>query len=509
MRNRLLIAAATALIGLSLAALRPRDLWRLILGDEPAPERPKAALPPPRFTTDRVEVLRLLRNREFDTLTHLVESSERRFESDPGAEPDLGLAVTSFRIADPALTPVLDAWVAAAPRSFVPLLARAKHFEAVGFARRGTKLAMETPGEQLQEMRVYLARAIGDAKAALALHPKLTAAYEVMMSAAMALGDRPTCRRLADEALEITPYSLRIRARYLYCELPRWGGSYAAMEAFARESQQFADRNPRLTVLMGFVDWDMGVKLRQHGSYDEAVRHFTRALRYGDHWEFYEDRGDAYFRMKAYRESVADLDRALELWPQDPKTLADRAFALIGMGLPEPALADVELLLRVDPTSDVLPNFRKGHAEAAVREGFDLARAGRLDEAIRRYTWADWIAPAQTEALYWRGRAEIQKNDPELALEDFEESIRRNPRHFQSYVNLDWLLAQKGEWDSIIHRWDAFIELDPLNGDAYLERGGAYHRKGDAPAALADARKACDLGNRKGCEIVGRASRRP
>jgi tetratricopeptide (TPR) repeat protein len=502
MRNRLAIAAATAVIGLSIAAIRPRDLWRLMLGEDTAPARSRAALQAPHFTTDRLEVLRLLRYRELDALTRLIESLQRRFEDDFQAELDLGLAVTSFRIADPTLTPVLDDWVAAEPRSYVPLLARAKHFQAVGFARRGAKPASETPDEQMRAMRTYLAKAVADAKAALALHSKLTEAYEVMMSAAMALGDQARCRRLADEALAISPYSVRIRARYLYCELPRWGGSYEAMEAFAHESQQYADRNPRLTVLMGFVDWDKGVTLRQEKRYSEAVRYLTSALRFGDQWEFYEDRGDAYFRMKAYRQAVADLDRALELWPQEPKTLADRAFALIGMELAQPALADVELVLRVDPTSELLPNFRKGHAESAVREGFDLAKAGRLDEAIRKYTWADWIAPAQTDALYWRGRAEIEKNDRERAQEDFEESIRRNPRHFESYVNLDWLLAQKKEWDSIIRRWDAFIELDPLNGDAYLERGGARHRKGDTVAALADARKACELGNRKGCEIV-------
>jgi TPR repeat protein len=37
-----------------------------------------------------------------------------------------------------------------------------------------------------------------------------------------------------------------------------------------------------------------------------------------------------------------------------------------------------------------------------------------------------------------------------------------------------------------------------------MERGGAYFQKGDRSRALFDARKACDLGHEKGCEMVKR-----
>ena len=46
-----------------------------------------------------------------------------------------------------------------------------------------------------------------------------------------------------------------------------------------------------------------------------------------------------------------------------------------------------------------------------------------------------------------------------------------------------------------------------MSGEAYLERGGAYNHKGDHPAAVADATKACDLGIAKACQIIGRGSR--
>ena len=84
--------------------------------------------------------------------------------------------------------------------------------------------------------------------------------------------------------------------------------------------------------------------------------------------------------------------------------------------------------------------------------------------------------------------------------------FRLDPRHFESYRNVDWLLAQRGDWDGVITHWTRYIELEPLNGQAYLERGGAYHRKGDQRAALADADKACGLGAPRAWELIGHGS---
>ena len=51
----------------------------------------------------------------------------------------------------------------------------------------------------------------------------------------------------------------------------------------------------------------------------------------------------------------------------------------------------------------------------------------------------------------------------------------------------------------IWHGWTT-----PDNADAYLERGGAYFRMGQYEPAMADARKAADLGNPQAEEIYQR-----
>lgn len=66
---------------------------------------------------------------------------------------------------------------------------------------------------------------------------------------------------------------------------------------------------------------------------------------------------------------------------------------------------------------------------------------------------------------------------------------------------MDYILAKENEWDIIIGYWDEFIELNPDNSRAYLERGGTYFHKGDMQSALKNAKIAADMGNTKAKQI--------
>ena len=74
----------------------------------------------PLRTVDKRAVLRMLRARQFD-------------------------ALDAFANIDPTLEPLLDAWAAAKPDSYMALAARGVHQEAVGWHRRGGRWACETP----------------------------------------------------------------------------------------------------------------------------------------------------------------------------------------------------------------------------------------------------------------------------------------------------------------------------------------------------------------------------
>jgi len=451
-----------------------------------------------------LETQRLLRARDFATLTRQFETKQARLEQDVRREDELATTLSAFGVADPALTPLLDEWVVAQPEAWPPRLARARHRIAVAWERRGAKLAKETSDEQFAGMQQSLDAVIADAREALQRNSKLTEAYRLLIRAAQAHGDQRACVRLAELGIAVAPASLRVRSALAQCLLPRWGGSYDAVSAVAREAQTHVRENPALAALLGCVDWDRGFLARSETRYDEAVALFTRALAAGEDFQFYEDRADTYLRQKRYTEALADAARALVLAPEASGILVTRAWILVGLERYQDALGDVRLASEIDPTSDALARFRQQQGETAVSQAYQLLETTKdVPGAIARYTWAIEMAPGNAEAVYWRGRAYLKQNDRAHALADFEAAIRVDPRHFESYKNIDWLLAQRGEWDAIIAHWTSYIALEPMSGQAYLERGGAYHRKGDEKAALADAQKGCALGAARACEIIG------
>jgi hypothetical protein len=50
--------------------------------------------------------------------------------------------------------------------------------------------------------------------------------------------------------------------------------------------------------------------------------------------------------------------------------------------------------------------------------------------------------------------------------------------------------------------WTDYLARKPDDGAAYLERAGAERRNGDTTQAIADVRRACELGNAHACRIA-------
>lgn len=454
--------------------------------------------------TRPLEVLRLLRARDFATLTRAIEDRQSAVERDIRQENALAALVSSFDMPDPEMTPLLDEWVRVAPKSFAPRLARAVHRVALAWAQRGSRYADKTTEEQFAGMEAFLEQAVDDARAVIAQNSKVIEAHRVMIKTSMAFGDQETCAMAAAHGMRGLPASLRIRTALATCFLPRWGGSYRLLEELAREAEEHVKDNPQLTVLRGFVDWDRG-NLADSGTVEE-MEHYDRAVQSGALSLFYYDRARAHLYNKHYMEALDDATRAMELMPDDPSTLLVRARALRWLGRHADAVATVHLVEEIEPASTELAAFRRREQKDGAVAGHQLYMANDVQGAIARFTQTIELVGGNAEVHYWRGRAYLRAEDPGRALAEFQTAIRHDARHFESYRNIDFILARNGNWDRIISYWTAYLAVEPRDGRAYFERGGTKHHKGDYAGALADARKACELGTTDACTYVRRAA---
>ncbi|MDF2694684.1 MAG: hypothetical protein K0S65_3067, partial [Labilithrix sp.] len=190
----------------------------------------------PTQHVDRVVLRGMLMRKEYAALTELFERFQRDFEGDNNRETWPMEAADAFDSAEDALNESLDAWVAATPSSFAPYLARGTHWASVGWARRGGRWAKDTPSEDFVAMRHAFELARPDLEKSVALRPKLVAAQRRLIYIGRAGGDGALAEGAISSALAACPSCFRVRVAYIANTTPRWGGSYAMMETFARKS---------------------------------------------------------------------------------------------------------------------------------------------------------------------------------------------------------------------------------------------------------------------------------
>lgn len=157
------------------------------------------------------------------------------------------------------------------------------------------------------------------------------------------------------------------------------------------------------------------------------------------------------------------------------------------------------------PESSVAPDApTEGQGAAHLRDGNELLRAGKLQPAIDEYGVAISLDGNDSEAYSRRAEAYAKEGEYGKALADVDTVMVLDPDRIGSYEMADWILVHQGDWDGITARWTRFITSHPTSGKAYLERGGAYHHKGDEAAARRDIDQACTLHQAQACELLTR-----
>ncbi len=457
----------------------------------------------PTQYVDRPALRSLLHHHKYAELSSYVERLQADFEADPKREYWPEDAGASFHSAEPELRAALDEWVKATPASFAPYLARGAHWTEVAYARRGGKWASDTSEASFASMHEAVDRATFDLDRALAIRPKLVAARTLQISAAMAASDAPRLKAAIDQAIATCPTCLVPRTKYVMALEPRWGGSYAAMEQFARDAA--AVPNPRMRFVAGYVDWDKAHVLKRAEKYDDALVTVDRACKLGDYWAFLLVRAEIHEARENLPLALADLDRAVAVRPGEPALLFRRARVLSESKRWEAAGRDLLAGLRVDSTDD----FGRAAFDAVVRgmvfEGWEHFKAGRRDDALRVLDLAKELAP--TDADLQRRRAWIVSgNAPagsaqpaSIDIAALEDEVKKSPDDFRAYQRLDFALAGKGEFARVVALWTEYLARHPNDGPAFMERGGAYFHLRKMTEAHADATKACSLGVSEGC----------
>jgi len=464
----------------------------------------------PEVTVDRAELVASLLAGRYEELDRVIGEAIAAAKRDVTWEANVSIALDAFETAAPGVEEALEGWVKSRSKSVPARLAYANHLSIRGWKARGQAFASETTDEQFASMRRFLERAQSEAKAALRLDPESIEARSILIGIRKGIPGTPRTEKLCQRALELRPATFTARVSCIWHLIPRWGGSYRAMEQYAQSAQEYADQNPKLEALLGYADWDRGITASNNEQYERAVELYSRALEARSFSMFYWDRARAYSRLSDYPSARKDLDRSLELWPQDPERLALRARIASILDDFEQAEVDYARAIAIDPEPGAYDFTRTYLAQQLARHALALAKTKdpeKLNRAQVALARAEAFDPREPRIFNSRALLLFKQGQPKEAEAEYLECLELDLAFDGCLKSLDWLLGKSQRWDEVAAHWDRFITNNPENASAYLERAGTHRRRRDMEAAYADLRTACDLGSDEACGILKRSGR--
>lgn len=444
------------------------------------------------------KVFNLLRKKKFDELQSLLLGLQADMEKDISGETPLVDAFEGFYIPDPAAYALFSDWLKEYPDQWPALAARGVFFTHLGFEARGEKWIAFTTKKQVDGMVWFFEFAKPDLEKAIELNPKCVPALRGLIAIAATLGDSP---KAVARYGGMYPESYRVRAQGIHFLCPRWGGTYEAMLAYIEESRRHAIVNPRMLQLDGYTLYDKADMLYRGSKNEEALRMTRAAKVMSGNWLYPVLEGRILLAMKNPGQALASFDEAVKS-RLNGETISWRATALMELERYEEALADLDRARQIDPFNErALSGVARG-AQELIQKGRAAMESGDFKRAENYLKIAPKFSPGSAQVHFLMAHTLIKQN----RLADAERAARRavglDPRKFDYTLLLDWLLAQRKDWEGIVGAWNEFLRLEPRNGKAYMERAGARRRNRQPAEAIADLKKACELGVAEACALV-------
>ncbi len=88
-----------------------------------------------------------------------------------------------------------------------------------------------------------------------------------------------------------------------------------------------------------------------------------------------------------------------------------------------------------------------------------------------------------------------ERNQHQLAIEEFNKAIGRKPAYAEAYNNRGFSYSTIGQYQHAIEDYNQAIRLKPAYTVAYINRGVTYLKQRNNTLGCHDVQKACDLGN--------------
>ena len=219
-----------------------------------------------------------------------------------------------------------------------------------------------------------------------------------------------------------------------------------------KNSTTLFTRTLDVTLNNWLVHYNMGFALERQGKLEEAVGHFSEALRYNPSYvNAYYALGSVRLRQEKLDEAIRHFSEALGLKPDYVEAHNSLGVALERQGRTEEAVGHYSEALRINPD----------YAEAHFNLGIVLMRQEKFKEAMGHYSEALRINPDYAKAHYNMGVALMNQERFEEAASYFSAAVRINPDYFVAQYNLGVALVLQGNRKGAKYHFSEALRIDP------------------------------------------------
>lgn len=451
-------------------------------------------------TSVTLQARELLYKKQYKKLNKFLNDLQKKAKENIAYETKSYAAFKAFEFSDNSFEQEIDLWVKQTPNNYQPYLARAFYYFDEAWEARGKKWASETKENQFKQMKLYFDKATLDLEKTLELIDNSTIPYYLQLRISNTLGDHQEYEILK-KGLKVDDRSYQLRKMYLLSITPRWGGSFTKMQKYIKQIRPLFKKYPHLNGLQGIPFREAGRIQYSNHVYSDAIREFTKALSFGDDHYSYFKRSRAYYKNDEYQKAISDMNKAIELYPEDADYYYYRAFIYYQLDDIKNDTTNTLMALKFAPENYYYIEHRDTIVSLLEEEADGYITSGKNTEALEIYNKVIKINPQYARNYSLRAHALIKLARYEEAKQDLLKAISIEPQTYYYYNLLDWLLTKKKNWQQIIFYWEKYIKLNPLDARALVQQSGAYYHLGQIKKALEFAKKAADMGDAQGQEI--------
>ncbi|MCW5978047.1 MAG: tetratricopeptide repeat protein [Bryobacteraceae bacterium] len=274
-----------------------------------------------------------------------------------------------------------------------------------------------------------------------------------------------------DAALQLTPESMLLRSRKLFCD-----GRTKLFDKQYDEASQLLERAVRFDPAGAYSYNALGIAYLEQADYDRAIAAFRDAIRLAPYWAYpIHNLALAHAERGNYDEAVRAYQRAMKLAPR-------YSYLPYNLGL---------VYQRMNRRKDAEAAYRKAidltpdRPEPYNALGFLKASAGRREEAERLYH-----AALEKDAEFLSARhnlAVLLAEEPVRAAEAIQlwrEALAKEPEYLPSILSLARALARTGDTTGAVSQFETAVRLRPDYVAARLALAELYQQAGRTDAAL-------------------------